>query len=717
MEDLIGQTLEKYTFKKVIGEGGMAIVYLAHDNKFNTDVAIKVLKLEFANNQNIRKRFLAEAKSMYKMSHSNIVKVTDLIDAGDIVAFVMEFIPGDTINDYVKSNKLDTKEIKKIFLEMLDSVEYAHQAGYIHRDIKPSNFMIAKSGKVSLLDFGIAKNTDLESDEYTHTRHTQQMGTPSYMSPEQIEATKPVTYATDIYSLGVVLYFLVQGKGPYSTTGNSLYELQSKIINEPIPLTHTEFDPIISKATSKNENNRFKTIDEFRKDIKIDEEIKPKKYRLMAGVLFLLISIFIIFFLFNKKPEVEFIRIGQQEWTSKNLDVATFRNDDSIPEAKTREAWVKAGEDGKPAWCYHDNDPENGDKYGKLYNWYAVNDPRGLAPRGSHIPSDAEWTKLTDYLGREAAAGNKMKSKDGWQNNGNGNNKSGFSGLPGGIRTTNGAFKNIGANGNWWSSTQDGTNDVWFRYLDYDNGNVVRNNDINKGNGFSVRCIRDLTIEYIIIGNLEVMTKDLGQLNWKEANEACKVLGDRWRLPTKNELNILHENRIEIGGFESRGYWSSTEGSNDGVCGQSFLDGNHVIYYEDYSVFVRAVRVSNPQNRLKIGDKNGPTKILIPVIKIEPESIPIENHLVVMTEDLGEMNWVTAKKACEALGNGWRLPTKNELNILYQNRNKIGGFRDSYYWSSSAGSNDDAWYQSFYRGNTYNYSKDSTYRVRAVRSF
>jgi uncharacterized protein (TIGR02145 family) len=184
------------------------------------------------------------------------------------------------------------------------------------------------------------------------------------------------------------------------------------------------------------------------------------------------------------------IKIGNQEWTNKNLNVSTFKNGDAIPEVKTDEAWVKAGEEGEPAWCYYNNDPKNGNKYGRLYNWYAVTDPRGLAPSGWHIPSDAEWTTLTDNLG-DVAAGHKMKSQVGWRDNGNGSNRSGFSGLPGGGRFFNGAFNNIGNNGGWWSSTEASTGSAWFRYLDYINGIVSRNDYYGKTDGFSVRCLRD----------------------------------------------------------------------------------------------------------------------------------------------------------------------------------------------------------------------------------
>jgi uncharacterized protein (TIGR02145 family) len=184
------------------------------------------------------------------------------------------------------------------------------------------------------------------------------------------------------------------------------------------------------------------------------------------------------------------VTIGTQVWSSKNLDVSTFRNGDPIPQAKTREEWQKAGENKQPAWCYYDNDPANGTKYGKLYNRYAVNDPRGLAPRGWHVPSDAEWTTLTNYLGGEDVAGDKMKASKGWENNGNGTNSSGFTGLPGGFRSFNGIFLSLGSNGFWWSSSEDYTATAWDRFLNYSNSNVGRNTN-DKEDGFSVRCLRD----------------------------------------------------------------------------------------------------------------------------------------------------------------------------------------------------------------------------------
>jgi len=186
------------------------------------------------------------------------------------------------------------------------------------------------------------------------------------------------------------------------------------------------------------------------------------------------------------------VTIGKQVWTTKNLDVSTFRNGDAIPQAKTDEEWKRAADNEQAAWCFYGNDASNGTKYGKLYNWYAVNDARGLAPVGYHIPSEAEWTILLDYLGGEQVAGKKMKSKKGWGEVTKGTNSSGFSGLPGGSRDFSGWFEGSGRFylGNWWSSTEY-TKFKSIRctvnWYDDDAKILIKSNS----EGLSVRCIKD----------------------------------------------------------------------------------------------------------------------------------------------------------------------------------------------------------------------------------
>jgi serine/threonine protein kinase len=264
---MINQQIHNYTIISLLGEGGMANVYLAQHQSLGNNVAIKLLKEEFVQHPNIRKRFLSEAKSLAKMNHPNVIKVTDLIDAGDIVAFVMEYIEGKTLEAFLSnSGKLRDNEIDSMFSQMILAVDYVHSQGLIHRDIKPSNFMVTKGGQIKLLDFGIAKNTNESAVDYTKTGLAQQMGTPMYMSPEQVRNTTEITKQSDLYSLGVVLWQLVMNKKPYDSVEFSLPEIQVYILKEPLPLSHTVWDTSIQQATAKNPKQRILEINS-KKDV------------------------------------------------------------------------------------------------------------------------------------------------------------------------------------------------------------------------------------------------------------------------------------------------------------------------------------------------------------------------------------------------------------------------------------------------------------------
>lgn len=184
--------------------------------------------------------------------------------------------------------------------------------------------------------------------------------------------------------------------------------------------------------------------------------------------------------------------IGSQTWILKNLNVNTFSNGDPIPEARSIEDWKSATENGNPAWCYYLNDPFYGVKYGKLYNWYAVHDARGLAPKGWHVPSDAEWSLAANNRGGEDFAGAQLKSATGWDNNWNGTNSSGFTGLPGGFRSSDflgSGFVEAGKQGRFWSSTEVNAKEAWSWIMS--NGSKVNRGNWDKGLGLSVRCIKD----------------------------------------------------------------------------------------------------------------------------------------------------------------------------------------------------------------------------------
>ena len=265
---MINKIIKDYCIKSELGQGGMATVYLSENQLLGNKIAFKLLNKEFIHHENIRKRFLAEARSMARMSHPNIIKVTDLIDDGSTVAFVMEYVEGETLKEYIeRKGKLSDDEIKSIFSQMLDAVGYVHEQNLVHRDIKPSNFMVSPKGIVKLMDFGIAKNTDASSAEYTQTGTGVQMGTPMYMSPEQITETKSVTPRSDIYSLGVVLWQMVTGEKPYDMKTLSTFHLQNKIVTEKLPLTNTFFDSIIEKATQKEVKKRYLNSNAFKEAI------------------------------------------------------------------------------------------------------------------------------------------------------------------------------------------------------------------------------------------------------------------------------------------------------------------------------------------------------------------------------------------------------------------------------------------------------------------
>jgi len=184
------------------------------------------------------------------------------------------------------------------------------------------------------------------------------------------------------------------------------------------------------------------------------------------------------------------VKIGTQVWMADNLNVARFRNGDLIPEAKSEDEWKRKAGNQKPAWCYYNNDPANGERYGRLYNWYAVTDPRGLAPEGWHIPDDAEWLLLTGFLGGENLAGDKLKSSGGWIDRGNERNQSGFNGLAAGYRHYSGKFGDIENDADWWTSTDYSPTNARRYHLSNEFDSSHRGEG-SKELGLSVRCIKD----------------------------------------------------------------------------------------------------------------------------------------------------------------------------------------------------------------------------------
>ncbi len=224
----------------------------------------------------------------------------------------------------------------------------------------------------------------------------------------------------------------------------------------------------------------------------------------------LLLCIFLLSFLLScggdnstdpPKIKAGFVQIGTQIWMEKNLDIDNYNNGDIIPEVKDSATWVTTT---TGAWCYYKNDPALGAIYGKLYNWYAVTDPRGLAPTGSHVPTDTEWKTLEIFLGmkqvdadkvswRGTIEGGKLKETGTtkWITPNTGaTNLIGFSAIPGGSRSNYSTFYTLNNFARWWSSTSYNESDAWRRSVTYNESTIDRYT-AKKTNGFSVRCIQD----------------------------------------------------------------------------------------------------------------------------------------------------------------------------------------------------------------------------------
>lgn len=231
----------------------------------------------------------------------------------------------------------------------------------------------------------------------------------------------------------------------------------------------------------------------FKKNVILSLLLLQQKQK-MKTTSALIVFAFILFFV-NIQAQVtdkngrtyKTVKIGKQEWMAENLNVNAYRNGDSITQVQDPRKWSNLS---TGAWCYYDNKPENGSKQGKLYNWFAVNDSRGLAPAGWHIPSDEEWTQLINFLGGEEAGGATLRNQKNWKMEGKDQNNIGFEGLPSGSRDIDGTFSGIGNNCEWWSATESNTYNSWFRFLNNYFSNAGKGN-YDKLSGFSVRCIKD----------------------------------------------------------------------------------------------------------------------------------------------------------------------------------------------------------------------------------
>jgi tRNA A-37 threonylcarbamoyl transferase component Bud32 len=269
MEDLVGKTVDRYKIIGEIGRGGMAIVYRAIDSMLDRNVAIKIIMPEYADKEKLLKRFSREAKSLAKLSHSNIVKVLDYGEYEGSPYLVMEYIPGGTLSSML-GKPMNYAEAAALLAPVARALNYAHQQKVVHRDIKPGNILINESGQALLSDFGILKLLDAEETQGL-TGTGKIVGTPSYMSPEQIRGLQ-IDGRADIYSLGIVFFEMITGRKPY--IANTPIELSLKHLNESIPRARqfvrdlpTGAEQVFLKAMAKKPEERYQSMAAFADDL------------------------------------------------------------------------------------------------------------------------------------------------------------------------------------------------------------------------------------------------------------------------------------------------------------------------------------------------------------------------------------------------------------------------------------------------------------------
>jgi serine/threonine protein kinase len=267
------KSLGRYQIQGVLGKGAMGLVYDGRDPKLNRRVAIKTIltrTLDESTARHYSMRFQREVRAVARLNHPNIVQVYDFGTEGDVAYIVMEYIQGRELKDYFEAKeRFDLKTIFRLMTELLDALDFAHDAGVIHRDVKPANVMVDAAGRAKLTDFGVARITDPDG-EAEATRAGAMVGTLSYMSPEQLQG-QSIDRRTDIFSAGVLFYQFLTGQKPFAGTQ---WELAKKIIQDdplwPSALVQIPpaIDRVVARALAKAPEHRYPSARHFADSLK-----------------------------------------------------------------------------------------------------------------------------------------------------------------------------------------------------------------------------------------------------------------------------------------------------------------------------------------------------------------------------------------------------------------------------------------------------------------
>ena len=263
------KSLGRYQIKGTLGKGAMGLVYDGLDPTLNRRVAIKTIltsTLDEATAKHYSMRFKREVRAVARLNHPNIVQVYDYGTEGDLAYIVMEYIKGRELKDYFDgSERFDLRTTYRLMVELLDALDFAHESGVIHRDVKPANVMIDTAHHVKLTDFGVARVTDPDGDFAEATRAGQMIGTPAYMSPEQIQG-QAIDRRTDIFSAGILFYQFLTGQKPFEGTQ---WALAKKIVQDDperpsrVAEVPPEVDRVVARALAKQPEQRYPTAAAF----------------------------------------------------------------------------------------------------------------------------------------------------------------------------------------------------------------------------------------------------------------------------------------------------------------------------------------------------------------------------------------------------------------------------------------------------------------------
>jgi eukaryotic-like serine/threonine-protein kinase len=266
--DMVGRTISHYSVLEEIGAGGMGVVYRAHDERLDRDVALKVLSPELSGDQEFLARFRREARLLSKLNHPNVATVHDFDAEGGISFIVMELVQGKSLTEKIRKGPLGEGELVRVAIQLLDGLCAAHAEGIIHRDLKPGNLRETLDGRLKILDFGLARTMQVDMDVTQSIATTSGVvGTLPYMAPEQLRG-EYIDARTDIYATGVVLYELATGSRPFPETfgprlTDSILHRIPPSAREVNPKVSLEFDSLIRIALEKEPQRRFGTAREM----------------------------------------------------------------------------------------------------------------------------------------------------------------------------------------------------------------------------------------------------------------------------------------------------------------------------------------------------------------------------------------------------------------------------------------------------------------------